>query len=176
MGVSHCILSNETQDLLYLCMKARFPSDVEISPRVCATRVCYTYPDSLCLWGFPLHVLSGCKIHPPLLCAAPPKTQEVRLRYYSGWDAPTIHACAAGGEWTSAVMERDASGALTWQATVAEGAEMEGGGVAEFVITDGADDWDKSPSGENYKLPGVGLFVLRDGNLTHVEEEVEALV
>lgn len=110
-----------------------------------------------------------------VLHAAPPKTHVISLQYYSGWDAPTIHACAAGGEWTSAVMERDASGAFTWQATVAEGAQMEEGGVAEFVITDGAGDWDKSPTGENYKLPGVGAFSLQDGTLTPVAEGAEVL-
>lgn len=107
-----------------------------------------------------------------MLYVAPPITETetgvISLRYYSGWESPTIHACAAGGEWTSAVMQRDPEGALTWQATVAEGAQMEGGGVAEFVITDGEGDWDKAATGENYKLPDVGVFVLRDGTLIAV--------
>lgn len=67
-------------------------------------------------------------------------------------------------------MQRDDSGALTWHTTVTEGAQLEGGGVAEFVITDGFGDWDKNPAGENYKLPGAGVFVLQDGALTEVEE------
>jgi hypothetical protein len=95
------------------------------------------------------------------------------LRYYSGWEAPTIHACVAGGEWSTAVMQRDAAdeGVLLWRGEVAEGAQLEGGGVVEFVITDGAGDWDKSPTGENYRLGEVGVYELRDGTLSRLEQD-----
>lgn len=42
------------------------------------------------------------------------------------------------------------------------------------MITDlgfAAGDWDKSPTGENYRVPSVGVFELRDGALTEVVEE-----
>jgi hypothetical protein len=66
-------------------------------------------------------------------------------------------------------MARDDGGALTWRADVDASQPLAGGAVAEFVITDGRGDWDKSPSGENYMIFEAGSYELRDGALVRMD-------
>lgn len=130
-----------------------------------------------CSWLHPPHVLRPAAATPPprmhavhgSLCAVEEALLEIR--YFSGWDAPTIHACVAGGEWMEYVMQRDpVAGALVWRGALNTGAEpFDSGAVAEFVITDGAGDWDKSPDGENYRVYECGTYALREGQLQRLE-------
>lgn len=94
----------------------------------------------------------------------------VEVRYHSGWEAPTIHACVAGAMWMEAVMERDEAGdVFVWRGALdATAVPFDSGAVAEFVITDGSGDWDKSPDGENYRLFAPGTHDLCDGKLTRL--------
>lgn len=68
-------------------------------------------------------------------------------------------------------MQRDPmTGVLVWRGALDPAAvPFESGAVAEFVITDGAGDWDKSPDGENYRVYGSGTYDLCDGQLQAVE-------
>jgi hypothetical protein len=93
-------------------------------------------------------------------------TDVVELRYFSGWQTPTVHACVTGQDWSTWEMERDGEW-VVWKARMPERSAADNGGpIAEFVITDGQGDWDKSPTGENYVIPTPGVWELRDGELT----------
>eukprot|EP00892_Ulva_mutabilis_P005593 jgi/Ulvmu1/3405/UM016_0022.1 len=98
-------------------------------------------------------------------------TAFVEVRYHSGWEAPIIHACVAGGEWLEAVMERDpAADVFVWRGALDPTAvPFDSGAVTEFVITDGSGDWDKSPDGDNYRLFLPGAYDLSDGQLTSMQ-------
>jgi uncharacterized protein YaiE (UPF0345 family) len=89
----------------------------------------------------------------------------VELRYFSGWETPTIHACVTGQEWSTWSMERDGEW-LVWKAPVPEEVPADNGALAEFVITDGNGDWDKPQTGDNYVIPAHGVWELRNGELT----------
>lgn len=95
----------------------------------------------------------------------------MEVRYHTGWTSPTIHACVAGGEWVEQAMQRDAiTGVLVWHGELdPEAQPFLSGAVAEFVITDGAGDWDKSPEGENYRVYSGGTYELCDGQLQVIE-------
>lgn len=107
---------------------------------------------------------------------APPLAQEqptpvgVSLAYHTGWREPLIHYSLCGAPWRAERMGDVASGGGQWKEA---SFRVNGCGPAaaeapllEFVITNGAESWDKAPDGSNYVLTRPGRFALRHGSLT----------
>lgn len=84
---------------------------------------------------------------------------QIQLAYLSHWSDPHIHfATDDAGNWqTEGLKVRPSAG--PWRFATVEGQS------AEFVLTDNAGNWDKSDSGENYKVVGPGRYVLSHGRL-----------
>lgn len=90
----------------------------------------------------------------------------VALYYESGWGEAQMHASMGGGEWGVYELERKGE-YLQWAGKVPADAAS---ALLEFVVTDKQGDWDKPPNGGNYVISERGSFLLKDGQLSRMDD------
>jgi hydroxymethylpyrimidine pyrophosphatase-like HAD family hydrolase len=113
------------------------------------------------------------------------REEEILLHYHTEWPAPALHYSFAGGPWRrSPPMAPVASGGGRWHAlrlplppaglnanaggaasTSESTSDSAGAPLLEFVVTDGADAWDKAAGGANYAARAPGRWALAGGAL-----------
>ena len=90
----------------------------------------------------------------------------VALYYESGWSEAQMHASINGQDWGVYELERKGE-YLQWAGTVPADATA---ALLEFVVTDKQGDWDKPPTGDNYVINERGSFLLKDGQLSRMDD------
>eukprot|EP00918_Siedleckia_nematoides_P066787 GHVU01145280.1.p1 GENE.GHVU01145280.1~~GHVU01145280.1.p1 ORF type:complete len:789 (-),score=157.08 GHVU01145280.1:1095-3461(-) len=102
----------------------------------------------------------------------------IELFYYSGWNPPLLHFCLPGATgWTSppgiAMVAAEDPGALpevadkagkgkVWHIHVPAASEL------EFVLNNRGLQWDKHPSGGNYRITTPGRHFLYNGHIVQL--------
>lgn len=92
---------------------------------------------------------------------------QIVLHYETGWEKAYVHYSADNGAWTDVpgvVMESSVATyeEIPWKVLSIEGETL------EFVLTNGANDWDKSPEGGNYAISRSGVYLLSFGEIREV--------
>eukprot|EP00878_Enallax_costatus_P014266 GHUV01014922.1.p1 GENE.GHUV01014922.1~~GHUV01014922.1.p1 ORF type:complete len:413 (+),score=120.28 GHUV01014922.1:330-1568(+) len=90
---------------------------------------------------------------------------EIRLYYRSNWGSGKVHGSLQGGAWKDYQLKKVTSAPGKWLSTTIPVNGSSTGPALEFVVTDGADHWDKPPTGGNYTITSPGTYALRHGSL-----------
>eukprot|EP01025_Chloroclados_australasicus_P040860 TRINITY_DN4295_c0_g1_i1.p1 TRINITY_DN4295_c0_g1~~TRINITY_DN4295_c0_g1_i1.p1 ORF type:complete len:386 (+),score=61.49 TRINITY_DN4295_c0_g1_i1:139-1296(+) len=88
---------------------------------------------------------------------------KIQIKYISGWEKAILHGSLDGGDWDNLKISENPEAEKTFELDISNTSKTQDSPILEFVLTNGAGDWDRDCSGNNYQIYSPGKYVIQNG-------------